>query len=339
MKKTLRKNLSIIGATFIAAGSLLAFPTAANAAAYTFEVDCNTLEEYDTIFLELGDTLAISTVNCGNGISDWSIDDSDNYDTVLSSVTADIPSGDPIVFTAPSSPYYSFLDNLEFEDDGSYTELDIVVIGIEANPDGTLLDTTDVNIYPLDSGLLDYSTVDVGEVHTVGGESDDCYVIAGEHPYGSVTVTVTEAGEYTFRALDTLDNSLIGVPKLILFSEFDPAQPDDNVVGCSELGRLIAAYSEDGDDLDTFPLYTISLEPGTYTLLALNREYVEDWAELAVGADTMLRVEAWGPEGGLVFNDGLADTGTNSVTPLNGLGFVLILAGAGLLIARRVRTQ
>ncbi len=339
MTNTLRKALSVAGATLIAAGSLLAFPTAANATSQTIVVDCTSGEEFYSVQVDLTDTVTISTVNCVDGLDDWTTYDSGFYNTVLSSVTTDVPNNDPIIFTAPNPRNASFVDELRFENNGVFTDLDIYVYGNEDNPGGTLLDTTTINLTKSGADALDYSTVDVGQVHTIGGGNDsDCYVIAGVHPYGTVTATISQAGDYTFRVVDTSSNEAMVDPVIVIFDNFDPASPDSGVVGCAAEGRSVGAYSDAGDLMySSYGLLEISLEPGTYTFMAVTRSTFDDWTAATEGITPSTTLEAWGPAGGITFNDGLAETGVQSFGPMNVLGLGLLAAGIVFIAARRRR--
>ncbi|CAB5005942.1 MAG: hypothetical protein F2868_12625 [Actinobacteria bacterium] len=74
------------------------------------------------------------------------------------------------------------------------------------------------------------------------GDSDSsCAVTAGMHVYGALAVTIDQAGTFTFRAVesDPVSRAVDPLaafapvldPMLALYSTFDPAIPDNGVVG------------------------------------------------------------------------------------------------------------
>lgn len=350
-----RKILGVLGSSLLAVGSLLSFPGAANAAALTVIIDCSVNEDVD-VLMRAGDTLTITTVNCEEGIDEASIDDPSLYSLDLATVTSDITGGTPLVVSSPDEPGVGINDWIVFRGSGSYIELDIDLIPVVPDPSGVLITTGDASIDGSTPPVLDFSEVDqpydfdpqLGE-HFVGGNFDECDVVAGMHEYGTLEFHVTEAGEYTFRVVDVdpadpdVDDSAATSypttdPYLALYSDFDSANPDNNVVGCND-DRDFRSYNSEDVLLDRqWSEFVADLEPGNYTLVYTSWNTFDDWAAETGGLDQTVTFEFWGPEGGLTLG-ALAETGTNAVTPLNGLGFMLILAGAGLLIARRVRTN
>ncbi|MFM2412711.1 MAG: hypothetical protein RLZZ587_1044 [Actinomycetota bacterium] len=350
------KIFGVAGSALLAVGSLLAFPVAANAAALSVTIDCSVNEDVD-IFMRSGDTLTITTVNCDLGITDYEIDDSSLYSLDLETVTSDLTGGSTLVVSSPDEPGVGINDWIGFESaEDYYIDVDIDLYPDVADPSGVLITTGDATIDGSNPAVLDFSEIDMpydfdpemGE-HFVGGNTDECDVVAGMHEYGILEFHVTEAGEYTFRIVDVnpadpdVDDSAstsypTDDPYLALYSDFDSNNPDDNVVGCND-DRDFRSYNSDDVLLDRqWSEFATDLEPGNYTLVYTSWGTFDDWADETEGLDQTVTFEFWGPEGGLELG-ALADTGTNAVTPLNALGFMLILAGAGLLIARRVRTN
>lgn len=353
---SIRKTLSVVGTTLLAVGSLLAFPVAANATALTVTVDCATGEGV-AVTMEPGDTLSITTVNCGWGISDWNVEDSLLYSLDLGNVNDDLTVGSELVVSSPAAGV-GISDWIEFEGEAFDVTLDIHLIPVVENPPESLITTQDATIDGTSPETLDFTSVDlwadendhsVGGEHFVGGNEDECDVIAGHHEFGTVEFNVSTAGTYTFRIVgvtpsdpdvdpDAEGNYPTSDPYLALYSGFDANSPDDNVVGCND-DRDYTSYNSDDVMLDRqWSEFSAELEPGNYTLVYTSWGVYEDWAAETEGLDQVAHFEFWGPAGGLSIGHNLASTGTNAVTPLNGLGLVLILAGAGLLVARRVRT-
>lgn len=355
---SLRKSLSVVGTTLLAVGSLLAFPVAANAAALTVTVDC-AVDEWPDVTMRSGDTLTITTINCDRGVTDWNVDDISLYSQDPATVTSDLTGGDTLVVTSPSQPGVGIDDWIGFNStEDFYIELDIELIPDVADPSGSLITAQDATIDGTSPETLDFTSVDlwwdendhsVGGEHFVGGNEDECDVIAGHHEFGTVEFNVSTAGTYTFRIVgvtpsdpdvdpDAEGNYPTSDPYLALYSGFDANSPDDNVVGCND-DRDYTSYNSDDVMLDRqWSEFSAELEPGNYTLVYTSWGVYEDWAAETEGLDQVAHFEFWGPAGGLSIGHNLASTGTNAVTPLNGLGLVLILAGAGLLVARRVRT-
>jgi hypothetical protein len=178
---------------------------------------------------------------------------------------------------------------------------------------------------------------------------------------------------YTFRVVDTdpveedmyfgidSDFSPVGDNFLALYTEFDSADINADIVGCNDDGddegavagdlwatAKAAGFSRDQGDSnihtstgymldDQFAWFTATLQPGQYTMVGtLYDEYSEsEWLthlDDAEVTEASMTYEMWGPEGGLVL--GLADTG---VDPAFGLWTGLALAGTGVAItvARR----
>lgn len=354
---SIRKTFSIVGTTLLAVGSLLAFPVAANAAALTVTVDCATDEDV-AVTMEPGDTLTVTTVNCVSGISDWNVDDGSLYSLELADVDADLTAGSELVVSSPAAGV-GISDWIEFQGAGRYVTLDIDLIPVVENPPESLITTQDATIDGTSPETLDFTSVDfwwddndhsAGGQHFVGGNEDECDVLAGQHEYGTLEFSISTAGTYTFRVVgvtpadpdvdpDAVQNYPTNDPYLALYSSFNASSPDSHVVGCND-DRDYLSYNTDDVLLDEqWSEFSAELEPGNYTLVYMSWGTYEDWAAETEGLDQVAHFEFWGPADGLSMGHNLASTGTNAVTPLNGLGFVLILAGAGLLIARRVRTQ
>jgi hypothetical protein len=157
--------------------------------------------------------------------------------------------------------------------------------------------------------------------HFLGG-LEDCDLESdsgkGDHVYVTRSVRVSVGGEYTFRGVGTdpmsrylsslnPDNS-IADPFFALYSSFDPANPDANVVGCND--DVNDTYDDYGDDMALQldggvlmeghqPNFVAQLQPGEYTLVLTLYGELENptwWTDQAPGS---VDFEMWGPVDGL----------------------------------------
>jgi DNA-binding beta-propeller fold protein YncE len=238
---------------------------------------------------------------------------------------------------------------------------------VEPTPSGALLATRDISL-PVGPQFMDLPREDDAQEgdHWLNGRSLDCGLETGEHPYGTLSVTVTTAGTYTFRIVGTSPNSLddaddyvstpITDPFLAVYSEFDPLTPDAGVVGCDDDRGAVndsrpRVNAETGVTYDeNWSYFSTTLEPGSYTLVLTTYDTYDavEWGEADPEARTWdpqvltASFELWGPSGGLtVAGSGdvaaLAKTG-NGTTAGTLAGVVLaLLGGATALAITRVR--
>lgn len=208
-------------------------------------------------------------------------------------------------------------------------------------PGGELL-TTRIFDLPVDSPVMDVGGDNSGGDgdHWLGG-IDTCALQAGDpgepspHVYSTIDIEVLTAGTYTFRGIEsTPPGSYVSSltewneledPFLALYSSFNPASPDDGIVGCNddlndlfgyddaEMGELLSGgVLMEGHQ----PYFTTELQPGTYTL-ALTTYFTltsDEWSEQGPGDVTF---EMWGPVCGLDISD---DPACNVVPPGPGPG-------------------
>jgi hypothetical protein len=370
MHKALKSALALLA---VSALPLIAVaPASAAIPRNAFTFDCNLGNDGETDHaLAPGESVTITLLNCDDPA--WEISDSD--DTGNATLGATEITATPLAITTdPATIVVDEFARLLFEDTNGITEdIYINLATVTADPAGELLATTSATLTsdpdffttPDDAAILDEDALIGGIVQ--------CDVEVGSHPYATVDLTITEAGTYTFRVVDTdpveedmyfgidSDFSPVGDNFLALYTEFDSADIDANVVGCNDDGDDAGAVAGDlwltaigagnlrnqGDSniftstgymLDEqFAWFTATLQPGQYTMVGtLYEEFSEsEWLDKLDDAEVTeasMTYEMWGPEGGLVL--GLADTG---VDPAFGLWTGLALAGTGVAItvARR----
>jgi hypothetical protein len=154
-------------------------------------------------------------------------------------------------------------------------------------------------------------------------------------------------------------------PFLAVYEDFDPSNPEDGIVGCNDdsddnsdspaIDALWDAPVPDSIETGTgfiadnqWPWLQTVLEPGNYTMVMMpyHTASTEDFDAGRFGAtsgsihtwdptEISTTYEMWGPEGGIVFDEGLAPTG--GVNPSFGLwaGLGIIGVGIALAVARR----
>ncbi len=338
--------------------------------AFTFDCNEGNPGEEDHA-LAPGESVTITLLNCNESVFDITALDAP-FNARLGSV---VINATPItIVTDPATIIVDEFANLYLNGpEGNETFIYINLATVTADPAGELLATTSAT---LTSDPDFFTTPDdaviLNDDALIGGIVE-CAVEVGSHPYSTVDLTITEAGTYTFRVVDTdpveedmyfgIDNdfSPVGDNFLALYTDFDSADIDANVVGCNDdaddagavAGDLWATANAAGNSRnqgdsniltstgyildDEFAWFTATLQPGQYTMVGtLYSEYSEsEWLtnlDDAEVTEASMTYEMWGPEGGLVL--GLADTG---VDPAFGLWTGLALAGTGVAItvARR----
>lgn len=348
--RSIRRTTAALAATALAfVGVALAAPLAASAATTEYTVDCLDLTDASVDFpVAPGNTITLNLTGF-DSVYDY---DSGNTSPVN-------PAGETVVLAAG--------DELVFYDEGADVCADdfyawVFEAGPETVPSGSHLFTQTITI-PLGAGEITV-TEDEDDEHFLGG-IEDCDLsteVHGIHVYGTLDVTVTTAGTYTFRGMFSTPlgdyvpiNAFdpIADPFLAVYSSFDPASPDAGVVGCNDDLNDVGAendaeYLADGTIIDGHqPWFTAPLSPGTYTLVLMTWEDLsaDDLAdgyspyeeENFVSGPKSTTFELWGPVGGLQLGHQLAATGTD-VTPIAATGALVLLGGLGVfLVARRRR--
>jgi hypothetical protein len=242
-------------------------------------------------------------------------------------------------------------------------------------PPGVLQYRQDVTI-PLDAKTFDAGEIDDQdeEEHWLGGKRSCALDVGGgaRHVYTTLNITIDRPGRYTFRSIATdplgeylgTDTNPIGDSFFALYSNFDPANPDEGVIGCNDDlnnlfdhgNELIVEVLEDGTWMEGHqPYFSVELEPGSYTLLMTTWRAVSktEWINGEVENElpwtpgpATLTYELWGPaEAICVENDPVCDppeptlppTGSSSgpATPIALISVMLGLVGV-FAVRRRV---
>jgi len=300
---------ALAAGAFVAAGAAV-FPTAAQAATTGYAVDCDDANTgYGYAFVLPDDTVTLTLSRC------------DAAQTLSGSF-------DAAAWSAGSTAVLRAGDVVQFSDTGGARATVSVQEAPPADiPAGELLLTEQISLGP-DSGEIVVADNTGTSVHRLA-DDEGCAVFArgaeSSHVYGTLDVTVTTSGVYTFRGIGSDpagsravlfgDYDPIQDPFLAVYDAFDPTSPDDGVIGCnddqSDLGdRDTAQFLSDGTLVDgRQPMFQAALEPGTYTLVLLT--YVSLTAEeLAAGSgvdagtfapgEKSVTFQLWGPAGGLI---------------------------------------
>ena len=244
-----RSLLLVAGAAAVLATTALGSSAATAAGSPTdtrtsITVDCAIGEgSNDNHMLLPNDVLTITLLNC----EDWAISDNDGIESmtidngvgVSNYSTFVVPSSAPsFVVTVNTANMGSGVADLELydADSGSDIDIDIVVASPAATPTGSLLSTTRVTM-PVDIDTFSFA------VDMIGGPSNDallagdadCEIEVGYHPYQALPVTITAAGDFTFRVIDVtpIDEDVQwGQPYfpsqdlfLAVYEDFDPTNP------------------------------------------------------------------------------------------------------------------
>ena len=222
-----------------------------------------------------------------------------------------------------------------------------------------------------DAPVADWGTrrqIANGNEISIGG-IDGCEINPGEHVYATQSLTVSIAGDYTFRvtgidpvsgyfdALADVTASELDDPMLALYSTFNTLDPTSSIVGCNDDLNDLAFGGHDYDDNDFNvtaqgdfveghkSYFTTTLDPGDYMLVFTTWDDIsgEEWAAETPNGGTVY-FDLWGPAGGLDLTDvlpisvePLAPTG--GVEPAFALWAALMLVGTGVVIARNRRRE
>jgi hypothetical protein len=239
--------------------------------------------------------------------------------------------------------------------DGTPFDLYIVVVDVPdvADPVGTLRQSGDISIAATPTLEMTVDDNTGGDGHYLGGDPN-CALVEGAHAYATGTLTVDRSGDYSIRVVNTnpLTDSTtawgadlpMSDPFLAVYSSFDPANPDANIVGCNDDGD-----NNHGDEPGDYPEWGATLSPqylinGLYPwfsskLAAGSYTYVlTTYADVGIanwegGAQTAT-IEVWG------LDDALADTGARDVpawVTFGGLAIVIVglALGASSVVLRR----
>jgi hypothetical protein len=324
----------------------------------TINLNCSAINEDVTTGDVLAAEGAIITFNitgsCETGMTIYS-DDADGGITVAGTFTAGSSGGTVYSGSVPATFTVSGNTMLRIDKNASEFGLNIPVVVVPdvADPVGTLRQSGDLSIAAtptLEMTLAD-NTGDGG--HLLGGD-ENCALSIGPHVYSTGTLTVDRSGQYSIRVVNTnpLTDSTAGWgaelpmndPFLAVYSSFDPANPDANVIGCNDDGEYNngdgeGSYPDAGATLNPkylvsglYPWFSTKLAAGSYTyvLTTYSSYSIANWE----GGAQAATVEVWG------LDDALADTGAREIpawATFGGAGLVIagLALGAASLVLRR----
>ncbi len=350
MKKTASRVVGLASTALIGLGLVLVAPGIAQAKVIagftgtvaanldtTVSINCSSFDEDVTSDDVLAAEGAIITFNvtgtCETGMT-ISSDDADGGITVAGTFTAASSAGTTIPGAVPATFTVSGTTNVRFDKASSEFGLDVPVVVVPdvADPVGTLRQSGDITIAAT-------PTLEMTTDGDLAGD-ENCAMSTGAHAYATGTLTVDRSGTYSIRVVNTnpLTDSTAGWgadipmsdPFLAVYSSFDPANPNANVVGCNDDGS-----NNRGDEPGDYPDYGATLSPKylinglypwfsaklaagsyTYVLTTYSAYGIANWEG---GAQTAT-IEVWG------LDDTLADTGAREIPAW------ATFAGAGLVV-------
>lgn len=254
-----------------------------------------------------------------------------------------IPGAVPATFTVDGNTQLHFIKTGVDAFDVFITVVDVPNV---ANPPGTLRQSGDI-------GIAATPTLEMITAGDLAGD-ENCAMSDGAHAYATGTLTVERSGTYSIRVVNTtpLTDSTaawgadipMDDPFLAVYSSFDPANPNANVVGCNDDGSNNRGdepgdYPGEGATLSPkflisglYPWFSAKLAAGSYTyVLTTYSDFgIANWE----GGAQAATIEVWG------LDDALADTGARDVpawVTFGGAGLVIagVALGAASLVLRR----
>lgn len=320
-------------------------------------IDCIDYESKDFILWNYAEaSITINFENC----------DYYNHEDKNQDVIGDGVPSSPITMTPGD---YLYLGNAT----GSDVRIRTGVLTEARTPPGELQYRQEVTI--TDAKSFDAGDSEgIDDEHWLGGKELCALDVedGGRHVYSTIDITIVKEGRYTFRSIATNptgeylggEANPVGDSFLALYSTFDPANPDDGVIGCNDDLNNLFGYDNndvveilpDGTWMEGHqPYFGTYLEPGNYTLLVTTWQAVNrtEWNAGESGGDVWtpgpfdLTFELWGPVASLcIGQDGECDpvdptestlppTGTNS-GPVAPLALVSLMVGlVGVLVVKR----
>jgi len=315
----------------------------------TLNVDCDAVTDWEspTVYMASGTTATVNiTGNC-NGANGFFFGNEDNT-LPFGGITVGGVHTEAVVggtfMTAPATLTVDPNTQISVIEAGGddYIDIHFVAVDDTADPSGELGLTTTVDLpgTVTDANVFTVPGI-VEETHDLGG-NNTCTLISGTHVYSTYTVTVGVSGEYSFRVVNTdpltddvvawgNDDIPIDDPYMAVYTAFDPANPDANVVGCNDDGSANGYPEDTGATIGhkylvngLYPEFVNTLAPGTYTLVitAYSQKSVSDWNGEAFGTQSAT-VELWGPAGAFK----LADTGFSTPSWVLPTGLSVVVSG------------
>ncbi len=395
MKKNLIRAVAVSSVALISAGFSLAGVGVALAVTpdgltgsldsglnSSINVDCDAATDFDwpTVYMATGTTATVNVTGTCDDSSGLYFETKDTSAAGTGGITVGLNHTDATEFgewrSAPSSLTVdpNTLVTLWKTGGEDFVDISFVAVDDSPNPSGELGQTTSLGLPSTASGTNTFAASDDGDGNHLLGGVETCALHAGNHVYATYKVTVGAAGEYSFRVVDTSpltsavvawgNNDLpIGDPFMAVYTDFDSANIDANVVGCNDDGfdngtqtaYLPGTSATDGHTHLVNELYSQfvkNLQPGDYTLLLTTFiEYsTSDWNASIYPAQSAT-FELWGPAGAFIepseapntLPAALPKTGlaSSSWALLTGVGVVamgLALGIASVLLRRRKTT-
>lgn len=362
---SLSRATKVVAALMVTAAFPIAAvaPAAATTSFETLTIDCATDLSPDggINFPLFGYPLNVTLVNCETD-NVW--DEGVTTNATIGGTAAAWT--DPLdIVTTPATLVIDGPVNVEFRDAVDYLLGNVVFdnpIDLP-NPDGVLL-STDVQEIPVVAPEFSVGTQQEIDDSTEVELSDGCWYIAGSHVYATTSLSVSQTSEYTLRVVDQSPTGTAFHPNdgyspwddsvIVIYSSFDPAHPEDNIVGCGDelIGNnfdpQLDSYgwyrTVDGDPISIgWPNFWLDMAAGEYTVVYASYDTLssEQWAAGEADGETWdvgpqsITTELWGPEDGAALTDeALASTG---VDPSFGLwtGLALASTGVAITVARR----
>jgi hypothetical protein len=376
VKKNASRVVGLASTALIGLGLALAVPGIAQATTIagltgtvaanldtTVNIDCSSFADESSADDVLKAEGAVVTFNvtgtCATGMtittSDITLSETGGI-TVGGTFTAASPAGTVVPGAVPATFTVEGNTQLEFVNNGTDFDLNIVVVDVPdvEDPVGTLRQSGDITIAATPTLEMTLTDNTGGDGHLLGGDPN-CALVEGAHAYATGTLTVDRSGDYSIRVVNTnpLTSSTtawgadvpMNDPFLAVYSSFDPANPDANVVGCNDDGSYNRGdepgdYPEYGATLSPkylinglYPWFSAKLAAGSYTyVLSTYSQYgISNWE----GGAQSATIEVWG------LDDSLADTGAREIpawATFGGAGLVIVglaLAAASLVLRRR----
>lgn len=373
MRRTLKSAIALLAVSALPLVAVAPAAAATNPDLSSITFDCNTSYDdyWDLPFYTA--TVTVTLVNCEtfnlydiNNTGDVTY----NGGTVLdSNGTLEVDSSTEVI-TISSATYFEAWDN-DGEASGDAFEKDFMLNFEEPyempDPSGSQLADSSQPFAAANTLETTYGTaaeIELGDEIGIGGDTDHCGILPGQHIYATQDITVSTTGEYTFRVtgvestssylIPTGDFQPLSDPMVALYSKFDPADPNTGNVGCNDdLNDLeFGGHNYDDNDFNLtqqgdyveghFSYFVSNLEPGEYTLVFTTWDDISasEWEAGDNNGDTWtagagkVYFDIWGPTDGLTLGHELGKTGVDTSLGLwAGLG--LLGTGAAIAVARR----
>ena len=308
--------LSVFAVLAIALAGVAGIATPAQATTTNISIDCGVPLNGGN-FYSTGNDLIFTTTNCSD------VDQDGN--SLLPNIATFT-----VLFSSLSTSNYT---RLKFYDTNSLRVADLKVYAATSNVTTvgslSLASTQTITIPASSPSRFDYTYEN--------GFSGGCSLTQGRHPYQTVTITTTSSGDFTFRVSatspDTSSNgwaltpssaqSPIVDPWMAVYTTFDPANPEQNFLGCNDDSGQDGNFFSDGTVLSPlWPQFDVTALPaGSYTLVLSSYGAITDssWITKAGGVDQTASMQLWGSVGAIsaVTNPSVTNNSNNNGSNTN----------------------